>query len=64
MPPPRMIRPPAGPPGGMAQASLPLPPGVTPVSQQNPNVLSAPPSIMKLPQKVKQLLCLAFGYKH
>lgn len=49
MPPPRMMRPPIGPPR-MGQASLPLPPGVTP-PQQNPNVLSAPPSIMKLPQK-------------
>lgn len=50
MPPPRMLRPPGGPPG-MGPASLPLPPGVAP-PQQNPNVLSAPPSIMKLPQKI------------
>ncbi|KAL4239240.1 WW domain-binding protein 11 [Mactra antiquata] len=52
MPPPRMMRPPGGPPG--MPASLPLPPGVVPPTQQNPNVLSAPPSIMKLPQKVAQ----------
>ena len=51
MPPPRMMRPPAGPPG-MGPVSLPMPPGLAPISQQNPNVLSAPPSIMKLPQKV------------
>ncbi|XP_052781259.1 WW domain-binding protein 11-like [Mya arenaria] len=49
MPPPRMVRPQSGPPSMLA--SLPLPPGVAPPSLQNPNVISAQPSIMKLPQK-------------
>ena len=52
MPPPRMMRPPGGPPGIMPPG-LPPPPGVAP-PQQNPNVLSAPPSIMKLPQKTTE----------
>jgi WW domain-binding protein 11 len=51
MPPPMRIRPPGAPPGmpppGMPPPGL-LPPGV------NPNVLSAPPSIMKLPQKSRE----------
>lgn len=45
------MRPPSGPPGV-------LPPGLPPQSAsqaiQNPNVLSAPPSIMKLPQKAPE----------
>ncbi|XP_064617580.1 WW domain-binding protein 11-like [Liolophura sinensis] len=47
MPPPRLMRPPPGvmPPG------LPPPPGIIP-PPVNPNVLSAPPSIMKPPQKL------------
>lgn len=52
MPPPRIMRPPGGPPGIMPPG-LPPPPGVAP-PQQNPNVLSAPPSIMKLPQKAPE----------
>ena len=47
VPPPRMMRPPGQMPG-MAPPGIPLPPGLPP---QNPNVLSAPPIIMKLPQK-------------
>ena len=64
MPPPRMMRPPAGPPG-MGPVSLPMPPGLAPISQQNPNVLSAPPSIMKLPQKVSLpvILCIVLDKK-
>ncbi|XP_052265484.1 WW domain-binding protein 11-like isoform X2 [Dreissena polymorpha] len=51
IPPPRIMRPPTGPP--TMPASLPPPPGIPlPPSQANPNVLSAPPSIMKLPQKI------------
>lgn len=46
VPPPRILRPPSGPPGVLPQG-LPPPPGVGP----NPNVLSAPPSIMKPPRK-------------
>ncbi|XP_050394159.2 WW domain-binding protein 11 [Patella vulgata] len=48
--PPRMLRPPGGPLG------IPLPGGPPPphmmMHPNNPNVLSAPPSIMKLPQKM------------
>jgi len=47
IPPPRMMRPPGVPPS-IPPPGLPPPPGMT---SQNPNVLSAPPSIMKLPQK-------------
>ena len=46
VPPPRILRPPSGPPG-VLPPGLPPPPGVGP----NPNVLSAPPSIMKPPRK-------------
>ena len=46
VPPPRMRMPPGGPPG-ILPAGLPPPPGVG----HNPNVLSAPPSIMKPPLK-------------
>ncbi len=48
MPPPRMMRPPGAPPG-MPPPGMP-PPGML-GPQGNPNVLSAPPSIMKPPQK-------------
>ena len=44
-----MMRPPSGPPG-VLPPGLPPPPGVAP-APQNPSVLSAPPSIMKQPQK-------------
>ncbi|KAK2160530.1 hypothetical protein LSH36_131g02031 [Paralvinella palmiformis] len=43
-PPPRLVRPPGVPPAV-------APPGVPPHSVSNPNVLSAPPSIMKLTSK-------------
>lgn len=43
-PPPRLIRPPGAPP-------TVAPPGVPPHSASNPNVLSAPPSIMKVTSK-------------
>ncbi|KAK3089610.1 hypothetical protein FSP39_005016 [Pinctada imbricata] len=47
VPPPRLRMPPTGPPG-VLPPGLPPPPGV---GGHNPNVLSAPPSIMKPPTK-------------
>ena len=49
MPPQRLMRPPGGPPN-ILPPGIPLPPGVGP-PPMNPNVLSAPPSIMKPAQK-------------
>ena len=48
--PPRLLRPPGAPPG-MPPPGL-LPPGTGPNPGLNPNVLSAPPSISRPPQKV------------
>ncbi|XP_064634145.1 WW domain-binding protein 11-like [Lineus longissimus] len=51
MPPPRMIRPPPGIPPGMPPPGMPMASG--PLGM-NPNVLSAPPSIMKPPLKSQE----------
>lgn len=50
VPPPRMLRPPGLPPS-IPPPGMPVLPGITP---QNPNVLSAPPSIMKPPHRAEE----------
>lgn len=50
VPPPRMVRPPGMPPN-IPPPGMPIHPGL---NQQNPNVLSAPPSIMKPPQRAEE----------